>query len=90
MTQLILTRLIGDQVNIGDDVHITVLGIVGNQVRLGIDAPQGLPVHREEVYKRIHAKRGPNDAGAAAPASVKVIRRRRIVRPADDAPATTL
>ena len=50
---LILTRQIGESIMIGDDVIITVLGIRGGQVRIGIDAPGDVPVHREEIYDRI-------------------------------------
>ncbi len=50
---LILTRRIGETLCIGDDVRVEVLGIKGNQVRIGINAPKALPVHREEVYERI-------------------------------------
>lgn len=50
---LILTRRVGETVMIGDTVALTVLGVKGNQVRVGIDAPKNVAVHREEIYKRI-------------------------------------
>jgi len=50
---LILTRRVGESVMIGDEVSITVLGVKGNQVRLGINAPRTIAVHREEIYRRI-------------------------------------
>jgi len=51
---LILTRRVGESLRIGDDVSVTVLGIKGSQVRLGVNAPKSIPVHREEVYDRIN------------------------------------
>nr|CRH04269.1 Carbon storage regulator homolog [Candidatus Magnetococcus massalia] len=50
---LILTRRVGESLHIGDDIKITLLGIKGNQVRIGIDAPRDVEVHREEIYDRI-------------------------------------
>ncbi|SHH23500.1 carbon storage regulator, CsrA [Hydrocarboniphaga daqingensis] len=50
---LILTRRVGETVMIGDDVAVTVLGVKGNQVRVGIKAPKDTPVHREEIFERI-------------------------------------
>jgi len=60
---LILTRRIGETLMIGDDVSITVLGVKGNQVRIGIDAPKDVPVHREEIYERIHTENESKDSG---------------------------
>ena len=53
---LILTRKKGEVVRIGDDVSVTVLGIKGGQVQLGIDAPRDIAVHREEIYLRVEAE----------------------------------
>jgi carbon storage regulator len=50
---LILTRRVGEVLRIGEDVSVTVLGVKGNQVRLGIDAPKNVAVHREEIFHRI-------------------------------------
>ena len=55
---LILTRRVGETLNIGDDVEVTVLGIKGNQVRIGVNAPKKVAVHREEIYQRIKAEGG--------------------------------
>lgn len=60
---LILTRRISESIIIGDDVKITVLGVKGNQVRVGIDAPKHLSVHREEIYDRIKHEAGGNKSG---------------------------
>ena len=54
---LILTRRVGETVMIGHDVTVTVLGVKGNQVRTGINAPKSVAVHREEIYERIHRER---------------------------------
>ena len=54
---LILTRKISESINIGDDVTVSVLGIKGSQVRLGITAPKNISVHREEIYNRIQQEK---------------------------------
>lgn len=56
---LILTRRPGETIRINDDVSITVLAVKGTQIRLGIEAPKGVSVHREEIYKRIQEEKAP-------------------------------
>jgi carbon storage regulator len=58
---LILTRRVGETLVIGDDVTITVLGVKGNQVRLGVNAPKEVAVHREEIYQRIQLEKQDKD-----------------------------
>ena len=71
---LILTRRVGETVMIGNDITVTVLGVKGNQVRVGVNAPKEVAVHREEIYERI--KREEQAAGGAVEASAD---RRRIL-----------
>ena len=61
---LILTRRVGETVVIGDDIVVTVLGVKGNQVRVGVKAPRDVAVHREEIFERI--KREGDEDGVAA------------------------
>jgi carbon storage regulator len=61
-TMLILTRRVGETVVIGDEVQVTVLGVKGNQVRLGVNAPRDVSVHRQEIYDRIRKEQ--ESAGA--------------------------
>lgn len=63
---LILTRRVGEAVMIGNEVTITVLGVKGNQVRIGINAPKDVAVHREEIFERIKREHD-EPAGAAGP-----------------------
>jgi carbon storage regulator len=64
---LILTRRQGETVMVGDDVTITVLGVKGNQVRVGINAPKTVAVHREEVYERIQREQRTDAQGESKP-----------------------
>jgi len=66
---LILTRRVGETLMVGDDVTVTVLGVKGNQVRIGVNAPKEVSVHREEIYMRIQAEKGSNNgADSGSPA----------------------
>ena len=58
---LILTRRLSESLMIGDEITITVLGVKGNQVRLGVDAPKDVAVHREEIYELIRAEDAPKE-----------------------------
>ncbi|WP_233842013.1 carbon storage regulator CsrA [Dyella sp. 2HG41-7] len=62
---LILTRRVGETLMIGDEVTVTVLGVKGNQVRIGINAPKNVAVHREEIYQRIKGE-NENEGGGGA------------------------
>ena len=64
---LILTRRISESVIISDNVKITILGVKGNQVRLGIDAPKEISVHREEIYERIQREKQGEDHNQSTP-----------------------
>lgn len=64
---LILTRRVGEAVMIGDEVTVTVLGVKGNQVRVGVNAPKSVSVHREEIYERIQRE----EKGAAGSADAE-------------------
>jgi len=70
---LILTRRVGESVVIGEDVTVTVLGVKGNQVRIGINAPKHVAVHREEIFERIKNGRAAGD-GAATDSDAPVSR----------------
>lgn len=67
---LILTRRIGETVVIGDDVDVTVLGVKGNQVRIGVKAPKDIAVHREEIYQRICQEQNGNGRVAKGHAEI--------------------
>ncbi len=61
---LILTRRVGETLMIGDEVTVTVLGVKGNQVRIGVNAPKDVAVHREEIYERIKREEEQGGEGA--------------------------
>ena len=60
---LILTRKTNETLTVGNDVTVTILGVKGNQVRIGVNAPKEVPVHREEVYNRIKAEKQQEHTG---------------------------
>jgi carbon storage regulator len=66
---LILTRRVGETLMIGDEVTVTVLGVKGNQVRIGINAPKDVAVHREEIYQRIKREAAPDSGSSDTPDS---------------------
>lgn len=68
---LILTRRVGETLMVGDEVTVTVLGVKGNQVRIGVNAPKDVPVHREEIYERIKREdhHTTNASGQTVPAT---------------------
>ena len=61
---LILTRRVGETLMVGDEVTVTVLGVKGNQVRIGVNAPKDVAVHREEIYQRIQQEKPVDDTVA--------------------------
>lgn len=62
---LILTRRVGESLMIGEQVTVTVLGVKGNQVRIGVNAPKDVTVHREEIYERIQKEKSPESNNPA-------------------------
>jgi carbon storage regulator len=66
---LILTRRTGESVMIGEDTTLTILGVKGNQVRIGINAPKNVPVHREEIYERIKREQQGEPSGESESAA---------------------
>jgi carbon storage regulator len=64
---LILTRRVGETVMIGNEVTVTVLGVKGNQVRIGVNAPKDVAVHREEIYERIKREEDHHDGRTSGP-----------------------
>jgi len=69
---LILTRRVGETLMIGDEVTVTVLGVKGNQVRIGVNAPKEVAVHREEIYDRIKREQEAGEGSATSPGTDSV------------------
>jgi len=63
---LILTRRVGETLIVGDNVSVTVLGVKGNQVRIGVNAPKDVSVHREEIYQRIQREKTEQAGGMSS------------------------
>ena len=69
---LILTRRVGETIMVGDEVTVTIIGIKANQVRIGVDAPRQIAVHREEIYHRIQAEKDPGREQESEQAEISV------------------
>ncbi|NRA60901.1 MAG: carbon storage regulator CsrA [Psychrobium sp.] len=67
---LILTRRVGETLMVGDEVTVTVLGVKGNQVRIGVNAPKEVAVHREEIYQRIQQEKAANEGNERSEGNV--------------------
>ena len=74
---LILTRRVGETLVIGDDVTVTVLGVKGNQVRIGVEAPKHISVHREEIYERIQREKAQATTDGTAAADTPLVSKTR-------------
>jgi carbon storage regulator len=78
---LILTRRIGESLKIGDEVSVTVLDVKGNQVRLGVDAPREVAVHREEIFQRIAEENQATAAVTPATPATRIVTKKAVCRP---------